>query len=104
MYSVLKALNLESVVFDVSLDATAFSVTSATNATIMDLKNDGGKLTWKASENFLPLPINRKNFRYDSAFGDIPFQQEFNRQTLKIANLKPGEYALTIEGKLILRT
>ena len=99
MYSVLKALKLESEVFDIAIDSTAPAVKSATNTTVTDLKKDGSTLTWKSSENSLPLPIDRKTYRFDSAFVDIPFQEEFNRQTLKISNLKPGEYTLEIDSK-----
>ncbi len=99
MYSILKALGLESEVFNVAIDASAPSVKSTTNATVTDLEKDGSTLTWKSSENSLPLPIDRKTYRYDSAFGDIPFQQEFNRQSLRISNLNPGEYNLSIDGK-----
>ncbi len=99
MYSILKALKLESEVFDVVIGSTAPAVKSATNATVSDLKKDGGQLTWKSSENSLPLPMDRKSYRFDSAFADIPFQKEFNRQSLKISDLKPGEYTLQIDGK-----
>ena len=99
MYSILKALALESEIFDVAIDASAPSVKSATNATVTDLKKEASTLAWKSSENSLPLPIDRKTYRFDSAFSDIPFQQEFNRQTLKISNLKPGEYTLSIDNK-----
>ncbi len=99
MYSVIKALGLESPVFDLELDAAATAVKSATNTTVTDLKSEGGKLSWKASESSLPLPLDRKTYPFDSAFGDIPFQEEFNRQTLKVSGLKGGEYSLEINGR-----
>ncbi len=99
MHSILKALGLESQVFDVAIDATPPSVKSATNAAVTDLKKAGATFTWKSSENSLPLPMDRKTYRFDNAFADIPFQKDFNRQSLKISNLPQGEYTLEIDGK-----
>ena len=97
-YSVLKGLGLERDVFHAEIDAISKKASPGVGVEISDVKDNAGTLSWTATENSLPFPIDTKTYRFDSAFADVPFQQEFNRQFLKVSGLAPGKYALSING------
>lgn len=98
LYAMLKAFGLEGDVFQVTIDAakTPPAMVEAKDAEITDLQRAGGAITWTASEEKLPLPVNTKEYFYDFSFDHVPFTEEFNRQFLQVTGLAEGNYTLEI--------
>ena len=88
------------VVSTVSIDAAGKAILKAENATVK--KVEGGKqgVSFTVSEKALPYPIDKEQ---EPVLEWVPFNDEFNREILKVSGLAPGEYQLSIDGKAVRR-
>jgi lysophospholipase L1-like esterase len=99
--ALLKGWNAPAIVSAVTIDAAKMRVVSASNATVDNPKTKGRGLEWSALENALPLPFDRGNETFSRLMAISDIQQALNDEHLTVAGLKPGQYALAIDGKAV---
>jgi lysophospholipase L1-like esterase len=93
-YEVLKQLGAPGIVYEVTLTAGG-KVLEARNAEVLEAARSGdGGLRFSLVERALPFPVSKM----DRGFSYVPFQEEFNRQFLKVTELASGNYDLLIDG------
>ena len=99
-YLFLKGQQAPAVVSSVSLDATGARVLESDNATVANLTVRNHEVTFTLSEKALPYPVDKEQ---EPALAWVPFNDEFNREMLKVSGLAPGEYQLSIDGEAVRR-
>ena len=95
--ALLKNWGASSVVSTVELDANTKRPTRLANTAVTNLGGSDG-LAWTQLDNALPMPVELNDAPTALAVKSAGFTEAFNQQTLKVANLKPGYYALRIDG------
>ena len=78
LYEILKAQGAESCVDEIERDA-----------------NGADALTFACTEKSLPFPMTAE---MRGALGLVPFEKDFNREILRVRNLRNGRYAVKIDG------
>ena len=78
LYEILKAQGAESCVDEIVRDA-----------------NGADALAFSCAEKALPFPMTDE---MRGALGLLPFEKDFNREILRVKNLKEGRYAVKIDG------
>ena len=78
LYEILKAQGAESCVDEIERDA-----------------NGADALAFTCTEKSLPFPMTAE---MRGALGLVPFEKDFNREILRVRNLKEGRYAVKIDG------
>ena len=78
LYEILKAQGAESCVDEIERDA-----------------NGVDALTFACTEKSLPFPMTAE---MRGALGLVPFEKDFNREILRVRNLRNGRYAVKIDG------
>ena len=78
LYEILKAQDAESCVDEIERDA-----------------NGADALAFTCTEKSLPFPMTDE---MRGALGLLPFEKDFNREILRVRNLKEGRYAVKIDG------
>ncbi len=95
-YLFLKAQGAPGDVARLSVDASTAKVTGTPvrgSATNLRAQGTGLAFTW--SERSLPFPIDPA---CEPALEWVPFNRELNQEVLQVTALKPGRYALRIDG------
>lgn len=94
--AVLKAWQVDPVVSDVSLSASSQAVTQSRRTHVSGVSADENILRWDQLDEALPLPINLDNalMTFVLKLTDL---ESFDKETLRITDLKAGEYKLTID-------
>lgn len=95
--ALLKAWGAPAVVSVVEIDAASGKVAVQENTKVSALKA-GSSLSWTQADNALPMPVDFNDAPTALAVKSSDFQQSLNRETLKIAGLKSGHYAMRIDG------
>ncbi|OHE76087.1 MAG: GDSL family lipase, partial [Verrucomicrobia bacterium GWF2_62_7] len=98
--ALLKDWNAPALVSAISLDATAAKPLSAEGTKVNNLKTTGS-ISWTQTDSALPMPINFDDPVVALAVRSSDFMETLNRQTLKVTVLKPGHYALRIDGQQV---
>ena len=99
-YLFLKAIGAPGIVSSVTIDAKASKVAGVENATVESLVAGENGITFTLHEKAIPFPIGKNE---QPALEWVPFQDEFNREILKVTGLARGEYSLSIDGKPVRR-
>lgn len=99
-YHVLRAQGVPAEVSHLALDARAGRVREARNGALSELRAEGGGLAFTWAARALPFPGDES---FGAALAWVPFAQDLNRETLQVAGLAAGEYALTIDGAAVGR-
>ena len=99
--ALLKGWNAPAQVSAVTIDAAKMQVAAASNATVDSVKALGRGLGWNALENALPLPLDRGNETFSRLMAISDIQRTLNDEQLTVKGLKPGRYALAIDGGAI---
>jgi lysophospholipase L1-like esterase len=94
-YLFLKAQQAAADVSRLSLEARTARATEAVRGTAENIRAQGGGLAFTWSERALPFPIDPE---CAPALEWIPFNHDLNQEVLQVAGLKPGRYALRIDG------
>ncbi|MEN8662103.1 MAG: SGNH/GDSL hydrolase family protein [Lentimonas sp.] len=92
-YTFLKAQDLAGPVAQVVINAESESVESTQNCSINNLQNNG-TLSFDYAAKSLPFPTKP----YKDVAALIPFEAEFNQESLIVKNLRAGSYTLEIDG------
>jgi lysophospholipase L1-like esterase len=99
--SILKAWNAPATVTAVEINAKKKRVVSATNTEIDGVKSHAGVLTWKQTDNALPMPFNASNPSTDLVLRCSDFIQALDQQPLRVTHLKAQRYTLEIDDENI---
>lgn len=99
--ALLKGWNAPAQVSAVTIDGRAMRVAAASNASVDSPKAKDRGLEWNALENALPLPFDRGNETFARLMAISDIQQALNDEHLTVTGLKPGQYALAIDGKAV---
>ena len=96
----LKRQGVPAVVSDVALDAAAGTVTRSGNAAVSEVAKtaDGVRCTVLAKALPFPVPPEARE-----ALGEFAVEETLNREVFAVSGLKPGEYALLIDGAEVAR-
>jgi len=95
-YLFLKAMRLDTKVSEMDIDAAGLRIMSAENCAISNLDEDEGRIRFDCLENALPFPTAA--FDFDNL---VPFDEELNREVLRIRGLAGGAYDLAIDGEKV---
>ncbi|WOO42646.1 SGNH/GDSL hydrolase family protein [Rubellicoccus peritrichatus] len=94
-YAFLEAQDMPQLVSSVELDAASGKIVKLENCTIdPNAEISSNRIAFTCLENALPFPVTGGRIE---ALDWVPFQETFNQKILKIDNLKPGPYELTID-------
>jgi len=94
-YEILATLEHASFVSKIEIDMARKSKVKTENCELSQLSKNKEGISFKCKENSLPFPLNRAT---NDATDYVPFMEEFNQELIKIKNLDPGVYNLTIGG------
>lgn len=98
--ALLKSWGASGVVSVVELDAATKKPARLVNTVVSNLSASDG-LTWSQMDNALPMPVDLNDAPTALAVKSAGFTETLNQQTLKVTNLKPGHYALRIDGQQV---
>lgn len=104
-YLFLKSQKLDNIpVCAVEIDVAALKVKKSINCTISGLSSSGNAVSFSYLSNSLPFPVDTRRDSGDAqgeweALKVIPFQREFNQELFVLKGLKPGKYAVFVDGK-----
>ena len=99
-YLFLKGQNVPGIVSSVTVDAVAQRANDVCNASVDKLAVADGGLAFTLTENALPYPVGKE---LEKVLTWVPFQEELNRELLKVRGLAAGNYQLLIDGKEVRR-
>ncbi|MEP6597133.1 MAG: hypothetical protein ABJA71_14365, partial [Ginsengibacter sp.] len=91
----LKIQHVPGYVSYLCIDARKHKIVKARQCDITKASYDNSTISFTCHETSLPYPLLSKSFNPDSLFS---FNDEFNREILKITSLKRGDYLLTIDS------
>ena len=94
-YLFLKAQNAPAVVSAVTIDAAGAKVVEQANGAVSDLAVSNDAVRFRLAAKALPFPTEDVG---PTNVDIVPFMNELNRETLRVTGLRPGAYALTIDG------
>ncbi len=95
--ALLKAWGASPVVASVVLDATAKTVVESENSKIADF--DGS--SWTETDGSLPFCVDPEDKTIQLALAHSSFTHDLNIETLRVQNLDPGTYTLSIDGQAV---
>lgn len=94
--SVMKAWRIDPVVSEVTLSATSHAVTQSQRTQVTGISARRTGLAWDQLDEALPLPFN-----FDDALMNFVLKisdlASVDQEMLRVENLQPGEYKLTID-------
>jgi lysophospholipase L1-like esterase len=95
--AILEAWNAPSLITATRLDADHLHYDDSEWVVIQDLRKENGTLLWRQTDAALPLSLTPQNSdtAYLLRFTDI--EPKLDQQILKVTNLPPGLYRLTID-------
>jgi lysophospholipase L1-like esterase len=100
--ALLKDWGAANIVSIVAIDANSRTASTAANTAITAITaTEGAGLAWKQTDNSLPMPVELNDAPTALAVQSGAFTETFNQQTLQVANLKAGHYALRIDGQQV---
>jgi lysophospholipase L1-like esterase len=95
--ALLKAWNAPALVSSVTIDATEGKLAESQKVSVTNLKTEGS-LSWDALESSLPMALDPKDRLLRLALDSSDYLATLDREEVKITGLKPGRYALRIDG------
>jgi lysophospholipase L1-like esterase len=99
-YFFLKGQHVPGIVSSLTVDATASRVTESINATVEKLLVGDKGVSFTMTAKALPYPVGKE---LEPALALVPFQDELNREILKVSGLSAGDYQMLIDGKEVRR-
>jgi lysophospholipase L1-like esterase len=96
--ALLKAWHAPSLVSSVTINGSGGKVTGSEHATVTNVKAEGGGVSWDSLEGALPMALDPKDRLLPLALASSDFVDALDREELKVTGLKPGRYALKIDG------
>lgn len=99
--AILKAWNAPALVTSVEINAARKRVVQATNTVIDDLTSHANGLTWKQTDNALPMPYDSTNPVTALVMRCSDFIQALDQEPLLVTGLKAEHYILKIDDETI---
>jgi lysophospholipase L1-like esterase len=99
--AILKAWNAPATVTEVEINAAKKRVVNATNTEVEDLVSHAGDLTWKQTDNALPMPFDPSNPVTALVMRCSDFIQALDQEPLRVTGLKAERYTLKIDDESI---
>ena len=99
-WTFLKAQGVPATVSDVTVDAAEGRTVRVVNATVTDVVRTEDGLACTMLEKALPFPVPDEA---REILGEFDVEETLNRERFAVTGLEPGEYALLIDGKEVLR-
>ncbi len=100
--ALLKDWGAANIVSIVAIDAKSRKTATVANTAVTNITAaEGTGLTWTQADNSLPMPVDFNDATTALAVKSGAFTESFNQETLKVTNLKPGHYALRIDGQQV---
>ena len=99
-WTFLKAQGVPATVSDVTVDAAEGRAVRVVNATVTDVVRTEDGLACTVLEKALPFPVPDEA---REILGEFDVEETLNRERFAVTGLEPGEYALLIDGKEVLR-
>jgi beta-1,2-mannosidase len=99
--ALLKGWHAPATVSAVALDAGALKVTESRNAEVTHLEHTPQGLQWTELEYGLPLPLSRSNASQALLEDLTDIEAQLDQETLRVAGLNAGRYALSIDGDAV---
>jgi predicted GH43/DUF377 family glycosyl hydrolase/lysophospholipase L1-like esterase len=99
--ALLKGWHAPALVSSVTIDGAALKVADAENVTVEPVSKDGSTLRWTETENGLPLPLVSSNATQALLMQLTDIQQALNQEPLRVTDLAPGQYKLSIDNDVI---
>ena len=97
-YAVLKAQRLEGKVSDVVIDAASARVVVEENARVSNVHVTDQGVEFDLLAHALPIVLPKEA---RAALTLVPWDREFNQETLAVRGLPPGMFRLAIEGRAV---
>ena len=91
----LKAQGVPATVSDVTVDAKSGKVAKSENATVTDLKATADGVSCTVHAKALPFPVEPEA---KGLLAEFDVEETLNREIFAVTGLKPGNYALLIDG------
>lgn len=99
--AILKAWNAPAVVTAVEINARKKRVVDANNTEIEGVSFHAGVLTWKQTDNALPMPFDPRNPSTALVMRSSDFVQALDQEPLRVTHLKAERYMLKIDDEEI---
>jgi lysophospholipase L1-like esterase len=95
----LEGLGAPKIVSDISIDAAELRTVRAENAEVTTpRRRDGGGVEFRVRAGCLPFPVSAQT---KSGMALAGFSDKWNRETLQVTGLAPGDYELLIDGEKV---
>jgi lysophospholipase L1-like esterase len=100
-YLFLKAQGLSPLVAKMEIDAAQKTILKQDNCRVSAISANDGEVCFEYLAKALPFPVTPAN---EKVLEIVPFTDDLNQETLKVAGLAAGAYELSIDDRPILRT
>jgi Lysophospholipase L1 and related esterases len=97
--ALLKAWDAPAVVTSVEIDPKRLEAVRAENTAVSSIVKDESGLSWSQLDRALPFPILDPSLSLAVKSSDV--EEALDRQPLRIRDLSPGQYRLTIDGESV---
>ena len=84
------------VVSDVAVDAKSLKASKSANAKVSSIEGGADGVKFTVCAKSLPFPVAPEALGY---IGEFDVEKKLNRERLAVTGLRPGKYALSIEGE-----
>lgn len=97
--AILKSWGAPSCVSDVTVDASTGQCTTSENAVVSSISVAKGSVSFTVLERSLPMPVAKEA---KSVAEKTSFYESLNREYLRVKNLAPGNWTLSIDGDVVI--
>ena len=97
-YQIISTIESPSIVSEISIDLNQNNLIKTKKCVVENFQVSSNNISFNCFEKSLPYPTNKT---IDKAKSLVPFENDFNKETLQIKGLKNGEYDLFIQDIFI---
>jgi lysophospholipase L1-like esterase len=97
-YEIISNIESPSVVSEISIDLNRNNLIKSKNCIVENFQVSSDDISFWCLQNCLPFPTNKG---IDKALSLVPFENDFNKETLQIKGVKNGKYNLFIQDIFI---
>tara|TARA_Y100000385_G_scaffold94283_1_gene97458 strand:- start:221 stop:1606 length:1386 start_codon:yes stop_codon:yes gene_type:complete len=97
-YQIISTIESPSIVSEISIDLSQNNLIKTKKCVVENFQVSSNNISFNCLEKSLPYPTNKT---IDKAKSLVPFENDFNKETLQIKGLKNGEYDLFIQDIFI---
>ena len=96
--AILRSWGAPSCVSDVTIDAASGKCTASENADVSSVSVAKGRVSFEVLEKSLPMPVAKDA---EPVAAKTSFHEDLNREYLRVKNLGPGKWTLSIDGNAV---